>query len=139
MTVDSIMTREVVTVQGDTALTDLRALLHDRGFRHLLVVDNGDLMGVISDRDLIRELSPWLGSAAETRRDVATLNRRAHQVMSRRPVTAAPGDSVASACARFIDEDVSCLPVVDEANRPVGIVTWRDLLVVLARVASRAG
>ena len=47
-------------------------------------------IGVISDRDLLKALSPYIGTATETSRDVATLNKRAHQIMSRKPITIGP-------------------------------------------------
>lgn len=129
------MSRDLVTVEMDDRLAEIRDIFDNVRFHHLLVVDERRLAGVISDRDLTRELSPWLGTPGETPRDVATLNRRAHQIMSRRLVTASPGESVSSACEKFLTERVSCLPVVDDAGEPLGIVTWRDMLEVLALVA----
>ena len=58
-------------------------------FRHLLVLEEGELVGVISDRDLFRAISPYLGSEAEMSRDTETLTKRAHQIMTRQPITIA--------------------------------------------------
>ena len=127
MTVDSIMTREVVTVQGDTALTDLRALLHDRGFRHLLVVENGDLVGVISDRDVLQALSPFLDTISEERRDVQTLARPASEIMRHDPVTITSDTGIEEASQLVLDHNISSLPVVEDGEI-IGIVTTKDLL-----------
>jgi acetoin utilization protein AcuB len=99
------------------------------GFHHLLVVgDDKTLRGVLSDRDLLRALSPHLGTLAETARDSASLNKRVHQIMSHSPITLTSQATVADAIGLFLEHSVSCIPVVNEAFRPVGIVSWRDVL-----------
>jgi len=127
MTVDGIMTREVVTVAPDTALSDVRAQLHEGGFRHLLVVDEGALVGVISDRDVLRALSPFLDTYSEEHRDVRTLARPAHEIMRDDPLTVTPGTDVEEAATLVLDHSISSLPVV-EGSEIVGIVTTKDLL-----------
>jgi acetoin utilization protein AcuB len=127
MTVDGIMTREVVTVAPDTALSEVRAHLHEGGFRHLLVVEEGALIGVISDRDVLRALSPFLDTYSEEHRDVRTLARPAREIMRAEPVTVAPGTDVEEAASLVLDHKISSLPVV-EGNEIVGIVTTKDLL-----------
>lgn len=127
MTVDGIMTREVVTVAPDTALSDVRSQLHTGGFRHLLVVDGGTLVGVISDRDVLRALSPFLDTYNEEHRDVRTLSRPAHEIMRADPLTVTPGMDVEEAAALVLDHSISSLPVV-EGDELIGIVTTKDLL-----------
>jgi len=67
-------------------------------------------------------------AAAETARDLATLNKRVHQIMSRNPVTLRPDSSVSEAARLILEHGISCIPVVNGAGKPVGIVSWRDLL-----------
>jgi len=121
------MTREVVTVQGDTALTDLRALLHDRGLRHLLVVEGGDLVGVISDRDVLQALSLFLNTISEKRRDVQALAQPAAEIMRRDPATVTADTGIEEAFQLMLDHDISSLPVVEDGEI-LGIVTTQDLL-----------
>ena len=127
MTVDGIMTREVVTVAPDTALSDIRAQLHEGGFRHLLVLDDGALVGVISDRDVLRALSPFLDTYSEEHRDVRTLGRPAREIMRADPVTVTPGTDVEDASSLLLDHSISSLPVVEDGEI-IGIVTTKDLL-----------
>jgi acetoin utilization protein AcuB len=77
-------------------------------------------------------LSPYVGSAAETTRDLVTLNKRVHQIMSRHPLTLRPHSSVAEAADLLLKNRISCIPIVDGGLKPVGIVSWRDLLRALA-------
>jgi acetoin utilization protein AcuB len=132
MTLDKIMTARVVTVNMDDRLEVVKEIFDTMNFHHLLVVDeHKKLSGVLSDRDLLRALSPYVGSAAETARDLATLNKRVHQIMSRHPLTLRPHSSVAEAANLLLENRISCVPIVDGDFMPVGIVSWRDLLKAL--------
>jgi acetoin utilization protein AcuB len=123
------MTSRVVTVDMDDRLSVVKDIFDAMKFHHLLVVDSdGKLGGVVSDRDLLKALSPFVGTAAETARDVATLNRRVHQIMSRKPITLPPDASIAEAVRLILEHRISCIPVVDAHFRPVGILSWRDIL-----------
>jgi acetoin utilization protein AcuB len=135
MQVREYMTTKLVTVEMDDTLETVRYIFQNTGFHHLLVVEGGSLVGVLSDRDLLRHLSPYVGTAAETTRDAATLNKHVHQVMTRKPVTLVPESELAEVLEKFRQKDVTCLPVVDaKNNRAIGIVTWRDMLKLMGAV-----
>ena len=129
MKLGEIMTTRVVTVEFDDSLATVKEIFDSLRFHHLLVIGSDKkLCGVISDRDLLRAISPYLGTVSENARDSATLKKRAHQIMTRAPVTLGPDASVADAIQLFLSHRVSCIPVVDEGSRAVGIVSWRDIL-----------
>lgn len=127
MLVHTIMSRRVVALEMDDSLAEAEALFSAAPFHHALVMDEGHLVGVISDRDIWRALSPYLGSQSENQRDRDTLARRVHQVMSRQVITVTPQASLEAAAALLLEHGISCLPVVEQ-ERVVGILTWRDLL-----------
>ena len=127
MTIADIMSRDPECVAPDTSLMEIRQLLHQRGFRHLLVLDEDALVGVISDRDVLRTLSPFLDTRRETPRDVRTLAKHACDLMRENPITIAPDASVQDANSLLLDNAISSLPVVDDGTL-VGIVTTKDLL-----------
>ena len=127
MAVDGIMSRDVVTVPSDTTLMDIRKCLQEGGFHHILVIEDGELCGVISDRDVLRALSPFLDTYTEGHRDVQPLVLPAQEVMRTEPVTVTPGTDIEKAAHLLLDHDISSLPVV-EGNELVGIVTTKDLL-----------
>ncbi|SDP33856.1 acetoin utilization protein AcuB [Ralstonia sp. 25mfcol4.1] len=128
MSIDSIMSKQVATVVFDDTLATVKDIFDAASFHHLLVVEDGRLHGVVSDRDLLRAMSPFIGSNVESARDLNTLNRRVHQIMSRQPITLRPEAAIADAIDLFLTHQVSCIPVVDAQFRPVGIVSWRDIL-----------
>ena len=130
MLIKEIMTTRVATVSMDDRLNVIKAIFAQAHFRHLLVVEEEVLVGVISDRDLLRAISPYLDTDAEMNRDTETLNRRAHQIMSRQPITISPERSLQEAASIMLEQHVSCLPVL-ENGALVGIVSWKDLLRVM--------
>jgi acetoin utilization protein AcuB len=139
MVMRDIMTARVVTVDMDDRLEVVKEIFDTMGFHHLLVTDeHKKLSGVVSDRDLLRALSPYVGSAAETARDLATLNKRVHQIMTRHPITLRPEATVAEAVQLLLAHRISCIPIVDDEFRPAGIVSWRDLLKSLGAAESPA-
>ncbi|MFT5143299.1 MAG: acetoin utilization protein AcuB [Rhodothermales bacterium] len=127
-TVQDIMTRLVVRVNADDPLGVVRHKLTQGGFHHLPVVDGNELIGIISDRDVLGALSPFLESLSERERDKRTLDKRAHQVMTPQPYTILPSATVEAAAEMILALDVSGLPVIDPDGHLVGIVTWHDLL-----------
>lgn len=131
MTIRNIMNSKLVTVGPDDSLQLVKDIFENVWFHHLLVVEDKQLMGIISDRDLLKVVSPYLGTPSETARDTAALRRRAHQIMTRNPITLEDDASIHKAIELFNDNSISCLPVVNARGTPVGVVSWRDILRVL--------
>lgn len=131
MEVTRIMTPGPMTVSPDDKLSKVREIFDHHRFHHLLVVDEGELVGVLSDRDLLKALSPNLGTISETARDLATLDKRVHQIMTRQPIVLETTASVEDVIESFRGNRISCLPIVDNRKRPVGIVSWRDVFKVI--------
>lgn len=138
MDVGSIMTTRVVTVEMDDRLEVVKQIFDSLNFHHLLVVDDRKkLAGVVSDRDLLKALSPHVGSAMENARDLATLNKRVHQIMSRKLHTLPPDAPLSEAMQLFLEQRISCIPIVNEELKPVGILSWRDVLRALLPAHAR--
>ena len=128
MKISEVMTKQVTTVSMDDSLRRVRDVFEKHGFHHLLVLDRRRVVGVISDRDLLKHISPFIGKLAERSQDLSTLNRRVHQIMTRDLVSVSTDETVENGAALMLEHGVSCLPVVAQEGRPVGIVTAKDLL-----------
>ena len=143
--VEAVMTRVIITINMDEPLHQVQRIFEREGFHHLLVINEGELVGVISDRDLLSALSPYVNTPSEKRRDERTLHRRAHHIMSRRLTTVTRSTPIAHAAALLLKHGIGCLPVISSsapvqtyagshlrlvtAGRTVeGIVTWRDIM-----------
>jgi acetoin utilization protein AcuB len=117
------MAREVTTLSpGDTA-ADALALCRERRIRHLPVLEDGRLVGIVSDRDL-RSATPAFGDPA---RSAALSEVRVGDVMAREVVTADPDDPIDEAANTMRERRINCLPVL-EGGELVGIVTSSDVM-----------
>jgi acetoin utilization protein AcuB len=127
MLLKEIMSTRVVTVDMDDTLKVVKEIFDNTKFHHILVLEDDRLFGVISDRDLYRSISHNIGTAAETKKDSDTLFKKAHQIMSRLPITLGPENNVDDAIEVFNRNIISCIPIVEEQDKVVGIISWRDI------------
>lgn len=138
VTVEKIMSPRVLSVDMDVTLKEIREIFEHVRFHHILVLDNGRLAGVISDRDLLKAVSPYASTQSERPRDAATLRKRAHQIMTRKPISIGVDSSVLEAIRSFLDHKVSSLPVLNQDGSVAGILTWRDILKAIAATVEKA-
>jgi CBS domain-containing protein len=127
------MTRDPKIAHADHYLLDAAARMSQYKLRHLPVVDGDNhVIGMLSDRDVracIGEPSRAFGEDLS----VSAMSLRVRHAMSSPAVTTTAEQSCASAARAFVDLKASSVPVVDEKNRLVGIVSYLDLLGAYAR------
>ena len=128
MKVESIMTVEVFIVRMDDTIGTIHEILKKAEFHHLLVVEGNKLVGVISDRDVLKAVSPFIGTLSEHNHDLSTLNKKAHQIMNHKPIIVFKDTSLQVAGTIMLDNNISCLPVVSLEDEVEGIITWKDIL-----------
>jgi len=117
--VADVMTAKVVTLSPHHSFSDVANLMNDRYFRHCVVVDaRGLLVGVISDRDILRALA----------RNPNSRSKSLEQIMTHNPVTVRRNTPIADAVGKILSRRINCLPVVEEDGSVCGIVTSTDLL-----------
>jgi CBS domain-containing protein len=118
-TVEEIMTRDPRTVNASDTIADAARVMNEADIGDVIVVDNGDVKGIVTDRDIV------VRGVAEGRDAQST---SVADVCSSGPETIEPSASVDEALQRMRDADIRRLPVVD-GGRPVGIVSLGDLAV----------
>jgi CBS domain-containing protein len=114
--VADLMATDVLAVSPDTSIADAARRMIEREAGAAVVMDGGDLIGVISERDLMRAIP-----------DACSPDTPVAERMTRRVMTAAPATSVPEAMAIMIEGHFRHLPVVAE-GRVLGIVSMRDLM-----------
>ncbi|MCZ7681518.1 MAG: CBS domain-containing protein [Sandaracinaceae bacterium] len=127
------MTRSPVVAAPETHLSEAVALMESRGVRHLPIVRDGRLVGLLSERH-VRDALPSILTLSERearRRFLAAA--RVDQVAITAPVVIGPEDTVLEAIRRMRRLRAGSLPVV-ERDRLVGIVTSADLLNAFERM-----
>ena len=128
------MTREVITLGPEASAAEAWSLCREHRIRHIPVVQDGRLAGMVSDRDL-RDVSP----SSRDNRDAATLQWvRVGDMMTRSPVTISPFDTIDHAAREMYDRKIGCLPVVDDGEL-VGIVTSSDMMRALMDLVGAHG
>ena len=127
MYVRDIMTTPVHRVDMDDSMLSVKRLFDRERCHHVVVMRRNRVLGVVSDRDVLKVISPFIGNRMmERSQDLNTLKKRVHQIMSRVLVTIGPDGTVSEAAEKMLSERVSCLPVVDGGGSLQGIVTIRD-------------
>ncbi|MBD5557018.1 MAG: CBS domain-containing protein [Desulfovibrio sp.] len=134
MLIRNWMTPEVITVTPDTSLLKLGKLMRDHGVRRLPVLDNGRVVGIISDRD-VRDASPSKATTLDMYEMHYLLAEiKAKDIMTPRPVTIKPTDTVEKAAMIMLDRKIGGLPVVDEKGELVGIISDQDVFKALVNI-----
>lgn len=123
MTVQAIARETVVTVDIGDSIDSVVDIMRDRNVGSVVVVDDGKPAGMLTDRDIVIEV---LGEDADPHTTTAG------EVMSSDLITVETGIGVLDLFREMAQAGVRRVPVVDDANELVGIVTLDDLLVLLS-------
>jgi CBS domain-containing protein len=120
LTVNEVMTRDVVRLQVDVTLHEAAQVMRNQDIGDVVVVDSDQLVGVVTDRDIVvRAVAEGLAP------DQATLG----SVVTRDPVTVRPDAPAQDAALLMRDHAVRRVLVCDEGGGLVGIVSLGDLAV----------
>ncbi|WP_257460810.1 CBS domain-containing protein [Archangium lipolyticum] len=130
LTVEELMTRDLVTLKEDDDVVRGDDLLAEYDIRHLPVVKDGRLVGLVSHRDLIRAL-------ARHERAPGTPPQQVRDIMTRSVETLKPRSSVREAIHKMLDHKFGCVPVVEDGDRLVGILTETDLIRLAGKLLDR--
>jgi acetoin utilization protein AcuB len=137
------MTRKLVTLSPEASVAEALTLCRERRIRHIPILEEGRLVGIVSDRDL-RDASPALGDA---QRASALQKIRVGDVMTREVSTADPQDSIENLAQEMYELKIGSLPVVAEGpmvdeglvavaeEELMGIVTSSDVMRALVTLA----
>jgi acetoin utilization protein AcuB len=127
------MTQDLVTLSPEASVAEALTLCRERRIRHIPILEEGRLVGIVSDRDL-RDASPALGDAdrASTLQEI-----RLGDVMTREVSTADPQDPIENAAQEMYELKIGSLPVVAEEDEEklLGIVTSSDVMRALVMLA----
>ncbi len=130
--VRDIMKRQAITIGAHDRLSTVDDIMTLGGVRHMPVVSGGSLVGVVSERDLLRASISNLERAGVDDRRAFLGAVEIADVMSAPPVVIDPKASVTDAARVMAERKIGCLPVVDERGLLMGIVTETDLLLYFA-------
>ena len=129
MLVGDIMQHKIITVSAGDRLSTVEDIMTLGGVRHMPVVSAGELVGVVSERDLLRaSLSNLSGEAGSDDRRAFLDGVEIASVMSSPAVTIAADAAIRDAARAMAERKIGCLPVVAPPGQLIGLVTETDLL-----------
>jgi len=145
MIIRDSMETDVITVSKTTTYGELAHLLYKHGISGVPVVEDGRVVGVISEKDLFRVLFPYYKSFYENPESYTDLEERENKVqeikdkpiekyMTTKVITVSPLDPVMRAGALMLAYNINRLPVV-EAGKLVGIITRKKIFQSLIKTS----
>lgn len=130
MTVAKRMTPNPVTCTPDMGVFEAIELMKKEGIQRLPVLDdNGNLVGIVSEKSITNASPTIRGSIIEFARQLSLLTVK--DVMSKEVITVYIDDPVEQAARRMSDLDLSILPVIDYNGKLLGVVTRSDMFKLL--------
>jgi CBS domain-containing protein len=133
-TINEIMTKGVFTVTFDDTIKKADDIMRNEGVRHVPVVEDDKLIGLITERTLLIYSLKQLYDYDDEFGNVG-LNKISdfEEVMERNVRAIYPEDSVGKAIALMAKHKIDCLPVIDWKNNLIGIVTSIDVLLFMKK------
>ena len=126
------MTREVRAVNTGQRLSDVRRLLVDFPIHHVPVVDDGELVGMISTSDMVRVTFEAFGRDDRSLDVILDTTYTIDEIMNRELITIEHTATIRDAARMLSTGSFHCLPVVGEGRRLKGLITSTDLIQYLA-------
>ena len=127
MRVSDLMSRIVISTPATTPVLEARALMQKERIRHLLVVDDGRLQGIVTDRDIRLNMASPATSLSVWELNHLLARLTVDTVMTRNVIAVDPERDAREAARIMIDHKIGALPVLD-GEHLLGIITETDLL-----------
>ena len=133
MNVHDIMSTKLVTISAEDRLSTVEDIMTLGGVRHMPVVRRGQLVGVVSERDLLRASQSNLNAFGIEQRRAFLQAVEIQRVMSSPPIVIHPESTAEEAALLMAEKKIGCLPVLED-EKLVGMLTETDLLRYFAGV-----
>ncbi len=120
--IGDLMTRDVITLHPQALAKFAVSTMAHNGIRHMIVVDQGRIVGVFSQRDLLRHIASRFNEGRDPGRVPIS------EFMSSPVETTTPETPLSSAAYAMAQKRIGCLAVVDKLERLIGILTRSDVM-----------
>jgi len=131
MLVKNWMSKEVITVDAEDSMQNAIFILQEQKIKILPVMKQGNLEGIITDRDL-KKASPSDATTLDMHELMYLISKvRVGDIMKKEVITIQPDLTIEEAAAILLENRISGLPVVDKQNQLVGVITQSDIFRVI--------
>jgi len=132
--VKDMMTEDVKVLTLDDNIEMCIKFMKENRVRHIPVVDSPTeedeqqyFVGIVSQRDVFRQISPYLGKVGQEDSDSEALKQPLVQIVNRNPKSVSPETTIQEMISIMVDNHINMVPVLADQNL-VGIVTSTDIL-----------
>ncbi len=134
MLVKEWMANEPIVVDENTSIMKATQIMKENNIRRIPVVRDGRLIGIISDRD-IKEAAPSKATSLDVHELYYLLSEiKIKDIMTPDPITLRENDSVEKAAVIMLENRISGMPIVDDDNHVIGIITETDVFKVMVSI-----
>ncbi len=122
------MTSDVVTIAADATVGDAMTAFTEHECRHLPLIEDSEVVGVLSDRDLRRVEGLLALEVKSPSGSARVLSMPVHELVSGEPISVSGDDDIDTAIDHLVDNRVGTLVVVDDTGTLVGMLSYIDIL-----------
>jgi acetoin utilization protein AcuB len=123
-----IMQRDVAVLEPEASLRDASALMHENDVRHIPILEHGQVVGIISDRDLRCYLSDLFTYQPESTPASARKTITVRQIMQAKPISVDPDSDLDEVIECMLEFKIGAVVVVDSQGLLKGIISYEDIL-----------
>ncbi|MFT7559057.1 MAG: acetoin utilization protein AcuB [Flavobacteriales bacterium] len=128
MAISDIMTTRLITVTPTETAGRMYVIFEKLSIHNLLVVEDGHLLGVVAQSEVMKTISPFANTKVESDKYRFTTNRQAQQMMQKKPPTIQVNRAILEAAETMLKHNTGVLPVLNRDELLVGVLSWKDVL-----------
>jgi acetoin utilization protein AcuB len=128
MEAQQIMQTDIAVLEPGASLLDVSDLMHDRDVRHVPILEHGQVVGIISDRDLRCYLSDIYIREPESTSGQSRRTLTVRNIMQSKPISVLPDSDVSEVIDCMLEFKIGAVVVVDTQARLRGIISYEDVL-----------
>ncbi|MCJ7786226.1 MAG: CBS and ACT domain-containing protein [Desulfobacterales bacterium] len=132
MRISDVMTKNPITVDSETLVLDAQRIMRENNIRRLPVVDKGNLVGIVTQHDLLQASPSPATSLSIHELNYLLAKMKVKEVMKKNPITLSPDTPFEEALRFGQDKKIGSFPIMDK-GKLVGIITESDIVRFLTR------
>ena len=127
-TAQEVMFQKPITINSSERLVHARYLMLEHDIGRIPVMEDGKLIGVISERDVAIAFQEFKDTVPDNHQEAQIKNLLVADVMRRKPIIATPSTSAKDIVGLMVHKNIGIVPIMDESEKLAGIITRRSLL-----------
>ncbi|MDL2246016.1 CBS domain-containing protein [Methanobrevibacter sp. OttesenSCG-928-K11] len=136
ISVKDVMVKDIKSASSEERLVHARRIIIDENIGRLLTIDDGELTGILTSKDIIRALIAFRKNVPENHQQAQIKNILIKDVMSTNVKTISEDSTITEVANILMETGFNGLPVVNANDEVVGIITQTDLLRLVAELES---